>query len=728
MLKYLVFIVLTSITCLAISQNIIPASMSSFIVDTGENSIDQVWFTPEGTVGRVGKFCKLEIGFKFSKEIEQEVEKFIRKKAKGINPFDPEQIDVSVRLIAPNGEEIVTHGFYYLPYFKNPFKDLWIPDTTSFKWRVRFAPNQIGAWKGEVNVRVSGFAPAKSSFKFYCIESGHKGVLKTSNTGTLADRYLYESESGKTFIPIGHNITTRGKDVSLFKNELHKKWINELSDNGGNFFRMELPPGGALPDWPTWPYDSTSYKSCFDYSNKLDKMFGFDEIIDLAELKEMYFIMMRHHVEVGPNASWGAPWDSWTNNPYKKAFNLTTSEKYFTDDEVFKAQKNTLRYIFARWGYSPSFTFYSYQEMDIWTEEVGLEERESLNIVADWISKTKKYIRDDLHFLSDMFVFPFTSGYPVSKIKEKSSSPAKRMIEESDVICLHAYHNEKNQNFKTRYNYVNRMLKGWHNNKPVILEETGIQMPDIYCCTGVDFHNNVWSSVFSGSMGTALHWNWDRGIHDNNYYVSYNHVSAFLANENLREGGYTQQKWKNDNSSSMNKATIENFALKSDDKLRVLGWVHNATFYWRNMFEISPCIGELVDDGKVSNPCEMEDKSPDLGAKINDYYNYNNSNFIDSYSNNTGAQEFLDKPVFKIKGLKRNFNRRYNPWARKHWYRISFYTTYGEVGNKAFSSTLISTTPSGTLKPHAPDLTKENPDYSYKIEYLGLKRKGEIQF
>jgi hypothetical protein len=124
----------------------------------------------------------------------------------------------------------------------------------------------------------------------------------------------------------------------------------------------------------------------------------------------------------------------------------------------------------------------------------------------------------------------------------------------------------------------------------------------------------------------------------------------------------------------------------------------------------------------------MEDKSPDLGAKINDYYNYNNSNFIDSYSNNIGAQEFLDKPVFKIKGLKRNFNRRYNPWARKHWYRISFYTTYGEVGNKAFSSTLISTTPSGTLKPHAPDLTKENPDYSYKIEYLGLKRKGEIQF
>ena len=66
------------------------------------------------------------------------IEKFITKRAKGINPFDPEQVDVSVKLIAPNGEEIITHGFYYLPYFKNPFKDLWVADTTSFKWRVRF--------------------------------------------------------------------------------------------------------------------------------------------------------------------------------------------------------------------------------------------------------------------------------------------------------------------------------------------------------------------------------------------------------------------------------------------------------------------------------------------------------------------------------------------------------------------------------------------------------------
>jgi len=63
MLKYLVFIVSFSITYCAISQNIVPTSMS-IIDNIGESSIDQVWFTPEGTVGTVGKFHKVEIGFK----------------------------------------------------------------------------------------------------------------------------------------------------------------------------------------------------------------------------------------------------------------------------------------------------------------------------------------------------------------------------------------------------------------------------------------------------------------------------------------------------------------------------------------------------------------------------------------------------------------------------------------------------------------------------------------
>jgi hypothetical protein len=40
----------------------------------------------------------------------------------------------------------------------------------------------------------------------------------------------------------------------------------------------------------------------------------------------------------------------------------------------------------------------------------------------------------------------------------------------------------------------------------------------------------------------------------------------------------------------------------------------------------------------------------------------------------------------------------------------------------AISSAVISTNSSGVLKLIVPDLTKQNPDYSYKIEYVGLKK------
>ena len=241
MLRRLSFIILVFITYSLNAQNIVPVSMAYLSGTTSpELQLSQVWYTPNNSVGEVGKYNKLEIGFRLEKEIEQEIESFITKRSKGINPFDPDQIDVSIKLTAPDGKQINTNGFYYLPYFKNLFKDIWIPDTTSFKFRLRFAPNQIGTWKVNVNAKVKGYSDSESEFNFNCIESDHKGVLMTSNTESKADGYLYLSETNETFFPMGHNITTRGKDITPTKNEMHKKWIKELGTNGGNFFRMEI--------------------------------------------------------------------------------------------------------------------------------------------------------------------------------------------------------------------------------------------------------------------------------------------------------------------------------------------------------------------------------------------------------------------------------------------------------------------------------------------------------
>lgn len=713
MLRRLSFIILVFITYSLNAQNIVPLSMAYLSGTTSpELQLSQVWYTPNNSVGEVGKYNKLEIGFRLEKEIEQEIESFITKRSKGINPFDPDQIDVSIKLTAPDGKQINTNGFYYLPYFKNLFKDIWIPDTTSFKFRLRFAPNQIGTWKVNVNAKVKGYSDSESEFNFNCIESDHKGVLMTSNTESKADGYLYLSETNETFFPMGHNITTRGKDITPTKNEMHKKWIKELGTNGGNFFRMEMPAGGALPDWPV--YD--------DYTDKLGKMYGYDEVVDLAEALEMYFIMFRHHVEVGRQASWGVNWDCWINNPYKRLLNLGTSKDYFINKDAKKYQKNALRYIMARWGHSPSFAFYGYSEVDLWVEETGLDDSESFKLFADWFSEMKNYIKSELHFTGNKFICSFRSGRPISDLKHPN--PASKIFDECDVISLHTYSYKKNDNFR-RFEYAKDFMEEWDNKKPVLLEETGIASNQgIFCCSDINFHNTIWASSFSGTMGSGLHWNWDRGIHGKGYYTSYNNLSSFFKGEDFRNTNYVSQRWKNDNKSTMKNATVENYALVSENKEKVLGWVHNSTFYWRNLFTLNPCIKELLDsNGVLKIPCENEDKSPALGTNVSGY-TYDNKEFTDKYSKGKGVH--VVHSHFVIKGLKGNGKRTYNPWGKQHWYRVKYYSTRGEFGNNPIIQT-ESTNALGKLKTKAPKMDSENPDYSYKVEYIGFMKKKDVK-
>lgn len=694
------------------SSNVNDKGQDGFLGLIEKSGIQTVWFEPNNTPGFVPKYHKLELGFKLDETVEQDVNDFMNPFVTGgINPFDPEEINFKVKLTSPSGEIIETGGFYYQPFTKNLADDEWEKESTPYNWRLRFAPDEEGEWSGEVEVTSLENTTLTSNFIFTCVPSDHKGVLKISDTESNADRYMYLSETNETFVPIGHNITTRGPEVGPVKNDLHKKWINELSSVGGNFFRMEMPLQGALPDWPI--HDN--------YTGKLDEMYGFDEIVDLADLKEMYFIMFRHHVEVQNHETEVDKWDSWDKNPYKTEFNLNSSLGYFTDGDIRKWQKNCLKYIFNRWGYSPSFSFYGYSEVNNWISEMGGAEDFDYGVFYVWYKGLQDYIKNDLHFLGDKFVCSFTSNKSVSDLEK--SDPTGLFFESSDIIALHAYNEEKSKNYKKRYNYVDHFLNHWGTNKPVILEETGLHYPDIYCCTGIDFHNTIWSSLLNGSMGVGMHWWWDRGIHDNEYLTDYIHISSFLENEDLRNGLYSPQKWKNDNWSDMRNATIENFALKSENKERVLGWVHNATFYWRNMYNYQPCIQELIQNiGILSSPCMMDDGTT-LGETV---VFLNDPNWYDSYTDASGAQPISsgfgaqENPTFNVTGLKTNLAQLINPWAKKHWYQVSYFSTHaGNAGTPPINTQVVSTNILQQLKPNVPNLTSINPDYSYKVEYLG---------
>ncbi len=684
--------------------------------------IQSAWFLPSGTPGSTAKYAKTEFGFQISEDLQKKIQLFLQKNdTTGINPFDPDHINFEANFTSPTGVITKRYGFYYLPYLENIALDKWDSDTTAYPWRVRFAPNEIGTWKIAISVSSKSHnTPTKIELSFECTSSNHKGILKKSETGTNADRYLYYSETGETFFAISNNISSGGFfTYKPSQNQRQMKGVQQLIDVGGNFTRFDMQPQAALPDWPVYN----------NYNGKQDEMYGFDRLVELCEKNGVYFIIFRHHVELMDSYfnPGGSDWSgvSWFDNPYRMGLSLSRKVDYLTNEEAKEWQLKSLRYVFSRWGYSPSFSFYGYSEVNNWYSGIVKDEKktnpkyseeDALTVFKDWFVNQKTHIQKDL---SQTVLF--SNSFSSIPSFEKNSN-FNGMLKNSDVVSIHDYETIKDVNFKGRYTSV---FNYWNlYKKPVIIEEMGISDNKlrIYCCTGIEYHNSVWSTAMMGCFGSGMDWWWDRGVHDFGYYLNLGLVQSFFKGEDLRKMNYTPQKWSDTRSVASRK--IEMLALTSENQERVLGWVHNATFYWRNLESEYPCIKELIDRSQLKYGCIVGD-----GYDINSEGpgDYAGQRFKDAYTESGGAQpisseKLENNPTFKISGLKASYGR------EKNWYKIEFYQTNGTklILDPKYTQ-ILSSNARSAISPNVPNLDKENPDYSFKVTFLGKSKEKPAQ-
>ena len=647
------------------------------------------WIAPEGVIKEVGKHEKLEFGLRFRKDIDLEVEKFIRTNKDGINPFNPEDISVDFIFKSSSKKESIIYGFYYKEFKRSGEK--WTKNQLKYNWRVRFSPNEIGDWKFVVKIKIKEKVLHSVGTDFKCIPSKSKGILTLKES----DRYLHLSESDQPFFSVGHNIGHSAYyKLTPKKAEQHKVWLTELAESGGNFFRLELGAQNGLPDW----------NDCKNYNSKMPEMMEFDDLIAHSENLGLYFILFRHHTEVCDGESWDL--SKWGKNPYKLAFDLKNRTEYYTNEDVAKWQKNSLRYIFSRWGYSPSFAFYEYQELDAWVKslerETGYNTKKAIELFTEWYKGQKKYIQEELSY-NKLFINTYAST-PDFEYNPKSNG----MFSQSDVIGFHKYGQGKEINYKDKYDKAEALWKNW--NKPFLVEEMGVDaygnsdfLP-LYKCSNTPFHNSIWSTAFMGGFGTGLIWWWDRGIHDLEYYKEYKVLSEFFKEEALNKEKFEPQKWHS--KTSIKRATIENYALKNEEQTRVIGWVHNATHYWRNIK--SPCMEELLETGQFKKPFKLKDGYKIGGQKEvkTDFKRY-----ADAYSNK-GVQVVVNQG-FDIKALKPS-----SVFGKSNWYEVKYYSTYT---NKEVSRQVVKTNVGGKLKLKYPNT--EDQDLSYKVNYLGKSKK-----
>ncbi len=637
-----------------------------------QNDLEVTVLQPTGTPTTVGTFEKVELGLQLTATIDADVQKYFNGE-KGLNPFNPNHIDVEAVLTGPSGVTRIVHGFYYRDFKIND--EVWEEVPTDHHWRVRFALNQPGAWEVNVRVTAKGHPVLKTkTVKVIGENRGNNGYVIKGKAGNNTDRYLRFSGSNKTFFAVGENLAW----VSEFKlkpNDLgtFTQWMKELSDNGGNFFRLGMVPWGMGIEW----------EKLGDYNNRMPHAWQLDQVVNQAEDMGLYmnFVIDWHDIFTP-----GWPSD-WAKNPYLLGIDgVKEPIDFFRNTTAHDFYQRRLRYVVARWGYSTSLGVIELlNEMDHAVHGYN-DGGVNTQIANKWFKTMSAYLKTEL-------------GMQERPVGVSLAGKTRKMIDKkvfpyADISLLHDYGDQSQQNYEKRYIKIRKLLgdKSTYNH-PIVYNEVGAGIfPTLDYCSDITLHNAIWSTAMMGCFGTGMNWWWENAVHPQGYYTNYKAVNAFMKDEQLSQHPYNAQEWSGKGYSKYDQANFETFSLVRDDKERAIGWAHNVSYFWGNMGEINSCLQQVIR-GKNGKHVDAKDNT--------------------DYTKNikVGKVKPLSGEIFKLKGLHGGF-------FSKHKYKITWHATRGDGGHLSQYDEVKKTNCWGTAKFTVPPTNDQHPDYGFKVEKI----------
>jgi hypothetical protein len=102
------------------------------------------------------------------------------------NPYDPEDIDVYALFTAPSGKRISINGFY--DNYEN-----------ADQWKVRFSPNETGAYTYRLFVNDAGGKGESAEAEFTVVDSEHHGWIKPSTVNP----HYFVHDDGTSYYGVG---------------------------------------------------------------------------------------------------------------------------------------------------------------------------------------------------------------------------------------------------------------------------------------------------------------------------------------------------------------------------------------------------------------------------------------------------------------------------------------------------------------------------------------------
>jgi hypothetical protein len=161
------------------------------------------------------------------------------------NPFDPEEVNISIELKTPKGKTVIIPAFNYQPYERKILEQDgrkldWIYPIAPPGWKARFTPKEVGKYLCTAVLKTKNRVLRSSTESFVVKPKRHPGFVTISSK----DPRFFSFEDGTPFFPIGQDLAFIGpmQYVNLAKaEEIFKK----LADNGANYLRIWV----CCDDW-----------------------------------------------------------------------------------------------------------------------------------------------------------------------------------------------------------------------------------------------------------------------------------------------------------------------------------------------------------------------------------------------------------------------------------------------------------------------------------------------
>ena len=535
------------------------------------------------------------------------------------NPYDPEVIDVYALFTAPDGRTFRANGFYYEGYSFREEKKVEIASRQldNDGWKVRFTPDVDGTWTYVIHAKDKKGKTNSTAMTFDCQSKPNAlGFVRAANTQFLKREVVAKGKPGfRSFFPIGPNVAWYSSaDYNKFKKPYgiydYKNYIDALSGNA-NYMRVWTcryqylsiyGPEHAIRDndRPTMYFNSTL--------NQKDAA-ELDFIVDYAGEHGINLMLclfsfgdFRNDSEALENSvKYGSMPSGWCYNPYHTILGLREPVDFFTDPEAMRITHNLLRYYVARWGYATNLMCWELfnEVVNIFrnTEVNGNE----MNAIISWHNDMAATIRSfdtHQHLVS-------TSLGNVTEL----SAINNRIFDNLDIVQDHNYQNlqkakSKDQMSQVLFNKSNEMRERYPQ-KPCFMGEYGLsnKASGIDNTTkdpkGIDLHNSLWSSLFSGSMGSASFWYW-KELRQNDAYNRFKPMMVFSDNLPILSGTFTSATTGYLKGSYLEfPNNIATYYMVNAAEDTLIGWCQDTAFCYQSLRRLTDKVeknGHFSDD------------------------------------------------------------------------------------------------------------------------------------